>query len=137
MPLAQALCLLQRCRKEAAAPLADVRVGGCRVNLLLRRISGDSGRSLGLTAGEFALLAGLIRHREHVISGEALLAFPSSVDDAYQQRDARTGDTFIGRLRRKLGGGQGRTQLIQTLYGRTTAFSTRICREPPAQRRYT
>ncbi len=116
--LSQARRLLQRCQTASGSPLQEVRVGRYQVNLLLRRITAGDGRSIALTAGEFALLAGLVKHRGQPVSRDDLLAFLRPMGDAYACGDLRTIDTLIGRLRKKLDGGYGRSNLIQTIYGK-------------------
>ncbi|MGA4635415.1 response regulator transcription factor [Pseudomonas solani] len=115
--LAQIRSLLRR-RGIGDKPSQDLCLGPYRVDLLRRRIADEQGADVSLTAGEFALLIGLIERRGKAVSRHDLLACLRSGADADDAGDLRTVDTLVARLRRKLELNSNRPQLIQTVYGK-------------------
>ena len=114
--LAQIRSLLRR--RQGDKPNQDLLLGPYKVDLLRRRISDEEGADVALTAGEFALLIGLIERRGKPVNRHDLLACLRHGLDSEDSGDLRTVDTLVARLRRKLELNSNRPQLIQTVYGR-------------------
>lgn len=115
--LAQVRSLLRR-RPAPEETSRLARLGPYQVDLLRRRITGGDGEEVPLTAGEFALLVGLIEHRGQPVTRHELLGSLRPAADSEDVGDLRTVDTLIGRLRRKLELNANRPQLVQTVYGK-------------------
>jgi DNA-binding response OmpR family regulator len=88
-----------RLREEPSEELTVLRAGEASLDLRTRRAQ-VSGRSIELTAREFALAEMLFRHRGQVLSREQLLDHVWGYD-----HDPRSNvvDVYVGYLRRKLG----------------------------------
>jgi DNA-binding response OmpR family regulator len=82
--------------------------GGVRLDVRTRRVTVD-GRSVALTAREFALLETLLRHADQVLSREQLLSHVWGYDF---DPGTNVVNVFIGSLRKKLG-----TDVIETVRG--------------------
>lgn len=88
-----------RLRTEPTAEMAVVRSGRVALDLRTRRASVD-GRTVELTAREFALTETLLRHAGQVMSREQLLSHVWGYDFA---PESNVVDVYIRYLRRKLG----------------------------------
>jgi len=113
-----------RLRTEPTAEMAMVRAGRVALDLRTRRASVD-GRTVELTAREFALTETLLRHADQVMSREQLLSHVWGYDFA---PESNVVDVYIRYLRRKLG-----PDVITTVRGmgyrmETTAPSNRRSR---------
>jgi DNA-binding response OmpR family regulator len=88
-----------RLREEHAPETTVLRVGGCSLDLRTRRLEVD-GRSVELTAREFALAETFFRHPGQVLSREQLL---SNVWGYDYDPGSNVVDVYVGYLRKKLG----------------------------------
>jgi two-component system copper resistance phosphate regulon response regulator CusR len=88
-----------RLRDERAPEATVLRVGGCSLDLRTRKLEVD-GRSVELTAREFALAETFFRHAGQVLSREQLL---SNVWGYDYDPGSNVVDVYVGYLRRKLG----------------------------------
>jgi DNA-binding response OmpR family regulator len=90
-----------RLRNEPTAEMTVLKAGGVTLDLRTRRASVD-GRTVELTAREFALTETLIRHAGQVLSREQLLSHVWGYDFA---PESNVVDVYVRYLRRKLGPG--------------------------------
>jgi two-component system copper resistance phosphate regulon response regulator CusR len=97
-----------RLRTEPAAETTILTAGAVSLDLRSRRASID-GRTIDLTAREFALLETLLRHAGQVLSREQLLSHVWGYDF---DPGSNVVDVYIRYLRRKLGDGR-----IETVRG--------------------
>jgi two-component system copper resistance phosphate regulon response regulator CusR len=88
-----------RLREEHAPVETVLRVGDLALDLRMRRVERE-GRSIELTAREFALAETFFRHPGHVLSREQLL---SSVWGYDYDPGSNVVDVYVGYLRKKLG----------------------------------
>jgi DNA-binding response OmpR family regulator len=81
------------------SPDTLLRVGGIRIDLLLREVTVD-GRQVSLSGREFSLLQAFVAHPRQVLSRQELLSMAWGL-----QFDTRTNlvDVYVRYLRRKLG----------------------------------
>jgi two-component system copper resistance phosphate regulon response regulator CusR len=91
-----------RLRSERAPEPTVLRVGDCALDLRTRRVIVD-GRTVELTAREFALAETLFRHPGQVLSREQLLSHVWGYD---YDPGSNVVDVYIRYLRKKLGGGR-------------------------------
>jgi DNA-binding response OmpR family regulator len=103
--VARVRALLRRVERAGAEGDAPLAVGALEVDPAARRVRLD-GREVRLTATEFALLEHLARRPGVVLSRERLL---EEVWDYADATGARTVDSHVAGLRRKLGPGVVRT----------------------------
>jgi DNA-binding response OmpR family regulator len=108
-------------RSEAAGQRARSRekraryqFAGWELDIRRRRLTSPSGEVVGLTAGEFNLLAALLRSPQQVLSREQLLAATRVHDEEVFDRSI---DVQILRLRRKLEADASHPRLIRTERG--------------------
>ena len=94
--LARLRALLRRRTTDLLA--ADVRIGSLRVNMAAHTVD-RAGRTIVLTAKEFALLAFLARHEGHVVSRAEICAH---VWDDNHDPYSNAIEVYINRLRRKI-----------------------------------
>nr|WP_252192873.1 response regulator transcription factor [Rhizobium sp. CSW-27] len=96
-------------RRYGASVLPEVSLGGIRVYPSERRIVGEDGRDIGLSAREWALLDRLLSRRQAIVSKaqfeDALYEFGAEVE-------SNTVEVYVSRLRRKLG-----RDVIETVRG--------------------
>ena len=97
-----------RLRDDPAAETTVLRAGGVSLDLRSRRAAVD-GRTVDLTAREFALLEAFLRHADQVLSREQLL---SNVWGYDFDPGSNVVDVYVRYLRRKLGDG-----VIETVRG--------------------
>jgi two-component system copper resistance phosphate regulon response regulator CusR len=88
-----------RLREERAPEETVLRVGDLGLDLRSRRIE-RAGRSIELTAREFALAETFFRHPGHVLSREQLLSTVWGYD---YDPGSNVVDVYVGYLRKKLG----------------------------------
>ena len=100
-------------RRDAGTTTAVLRVGELELDAA-RHVARRGDRELDLTAKEFALLRYFMTNAGQVLSQERLL---EHVWDEYADPFTNTVRVTVGTLRRKLGG-EGETQLIDTVVGR-------------------
>ncbi len=100
-------------RRDAGTTTAVLRVGELELDAA-RHVAHRGDRELDLTAKEFALLRYFMTNAGQVLSQERLL---EHVWDEYADPFTNTVRVTVGTLRRKLGG-DGETQLIDTVVGR-------------------
>jgi len=91
--------LRARLRINSEAPKRIVRWGDVALDLDSRMVTVD-GTDAGLTRNEFDLLAHLVERQGRAISRAQLAEHALT---PFEQRDARTVDSHIARIRRKLG----------------------------------
>jgi two-component system copper resistance phosphate regulon response regulator CusR len=99
-------------RRNERRPSQELKCGNLRLDPA-RRLAWKDGRTLELTAREFAILETLLRRPEGVTSREEIL------EEAWGEREepmSNTIDVLIGRLRRKLDS-PGRPARIETVRG--------------------
>jgi DNA-binding response OmpR family regulator len=97
-----------RLRAEPAAETTILTAGAVSLDLRSRRATSD-GRTIDLTAREFALLETLLRHAGQVLSREQLLSHVWGYDF---DPGSNVVDVYVRYLRRKLGAGR-----IETVRG--------------------
>jgi len=85
---------------DEAAPVAELRHRDLALDVRSRRVTIDGGRSVELSAREFALAEELIRHAGMVLSREQLLSRVWGYDF---DPGSNVADVYIGYLRQKLG----------------------------------
>ena len=95
-------------RLRAAVSPSTLQAGRIRLDLLRREVS-VSGRTVSLSAREFALLQALAGHPGQVLSRQVLLSMVWGMDFDPQTNLV---DVYVGYLRRKLGG-----PVIETIRG--------------------
>jgi two-component system, OmpR family, torCAD operon response regulator TorR len=88
------------------------RLGSWLVDLSRRTILGDDGRTVTLTRGEFDLLGRLVEADGKIVSRELL---SEAINRGAPDRDPRSVDALVSRLRRKLDGPD--PSLIATVAG--------------------
>ena len=88
-----------RLRDEHAPETTVLRVGSCSLDLKTRRLEVE-GRSVELTAREFALAETFFRHAGQVLSREQLL---SNVWGYDHDPGSNVVDVYVGYLRKKIG----------------------------------
>jgi len=88
-----------RLREEHAPETTVLRVGSCSLDLKTRRLEVE-GRSVELTAREFALAETFFRHAGQVLSREQLL---SNVWGYDHDPGSNVVDVYVGYLRKKIG----------------------------------
>ncbi len=123
--LARVNTVLRRTRvpPEAARNRRTRRFAGWCLDLEDRRLTAPDGSVVRLTAGEFEILAALVRHPGRIMSRNDLL-------DVMSGRSAdpndRTVDVLVGRLRRKIEPDPGNPRMIVTEYGLGYVFAERV-----------
>src|SRR5580692_4582724 len=116
--LARVRSVLRRAASRAAekgtGQRSRVLFAGWTLDLASRELLSPAGEEVRLTAGEFELLAALVKHANQVLSRDRLL-------DLSRHREAgpfdRTIDVQVGRLRRKLEDDPKNPTLIKTVRG--------------------
>lgn len=126
--LARVRAVLRRAEVDRAAPQVDgggarYRFAGWELNLRTRRLTSRTGTSVGLTVGEFNLLAAFIRSPQQVLSREQLLAATRLHDEEVFDRSI---DVQILRLRRKLEIDSSAPELIKTERGVGYVFAAPV-----------
>ena len=86
-------------RDEGSAEVTVLRAGDITLDLRTRR-AGVGGRTVTLTAREFALLETFLRHPDQVLSREQLLSYVWGYD---YDPGSNVVEVYVGYLRRKLG----------------------------------
>jgi DNA-binding response OmpR family regulator len=102
---------------------ARYRFAGWELNMRARRLISPEGEPVTLTAGEFNLLAALVREPQHVLSREQLLSATRIHDEEVFDRSI---DVQILRLRRKLEPDPSNPRLIRTERGAGYVLSTPV-----------
>lgn len=108
--------LLRRRRQACAARL---HFGAWVLDLERRLLLSETGEVEPLTRGEFNLLALLAQAEGRIVSRELLSEAVNRGDRTDAQRDIRSVDALVSRLRRKLGAAD--------LIGTATGFGYRLC----------
>jgi DNA-binding response OmpR family regulator len=108
--------LLRRRRQAYAARL---HFGAWVLDLERRLLLSETGEVEPLTRGEFNLLALLAQAEGRIVSRELLSEAVNRGDRTDAQRDVRSVDALVSRLRRKLGSAD--------LIGTATGFGYRLC----------
>ncbi len=106
-------------RREAAQFL---RFEGWTFDLNARALSDGQGGVSRLTAGEYQLLACLLRHPGQVVRRERLLGLLCEYGDG----SLRSVDVLISRLRRKLGDDPRQPRYIVTVHGEGYSFAPQV-----------
>jgi two-component system OmpR family response regulator len=126
--LARARSVLRRVRPAPETPApreAWLEFEGLRLHLEGRRLLDAAGQEIGLTTGEFELLAVLVEQPNRVLSRDALM-------QRIHGRDAgpfdRAIDMQIGRLRQKLEADPANPRLIRAVRGAGYIFSATVRR---------
>ena len=117
--LARVRAVLRRAEADKAAPAAAgeatrYRFGGWELDLRTLRLTSPTGTPVGLTLGEFSLLAAFLRSPQQVLSREQLLAATRLYEAEVYDRSI---DVQILRLRRKLETDPSAPELIKTERG--------------------
>jgi two-component system, OmpR family, response regulator len=126
--LARVRAVLRRAEVDRAAPPVDgggtrYRFAGWELNLRTRRLTSPTRSSVGLTVGEFNLLAAFLRAPQQVLSREQLLAATRLHDEEVFDRSI---DVQILRLRRKLEIDPSAPELIKTERGVGYVFAAPV-----------
>jgi two-component system OmpR family response regulator len=125
--LARVRSVLRRAASRAAekgtGQRSRVLFAGWTLDLASRELLSPAGEEVRLTAGEFELLAALVKHANQVLSRDRLL-------DLSRHREAgpfdRTIDVQVGRLRRKLEDDPKNPTMIKTVRGGGYMFTPAI-----------
>jgi two-component system OmpR family response regulator len=126
--LARVRAVLRRPRGAAAETGPGLSFAGWRLDLVRRELTRPDGRTVGLSAGEFALLRAFAEAPRRILSRDQLLERARSADaDVFD----RAIDVSISRLRKKLDDGSG-LELIHTLRGEGYMFDARVERRSAA-----
>jgi DNA-binding response OmpR family regulator len=117
--LARIRALLRRSRShetvaDGLARTRAYRFEGWELNVRLRRLTTPQGETVALTNSEFNLLAAFLAAPQRVLSRDQLLSLSRLHNDEVYDRSI---DVQVGRLRKKLGRGAARGQLIRTERG--------------------
>ena len=109
----------------APAPLASERhrFAGWVLDTAARRLSGEDGREVVLTSGEFDLLCAFTRHSGRVLSRDFLLEHTRGREAAPFDR---TIDVQVGRLRKKLELDPEVPELIKSVRGAGYIFVAKV-----------
>lgn len=116
--LARVKSVMRRYRRSPESPsptnAARLQIPGFELDLGSRRVFRSNGEEVALTRLEFEVLQALVEHPNRVLSRDQLLNMTQNRDwDPFD----RSIDIRIARLRRKLGAGDGGTDLIRTVRG--------------------
>jgi two-component system OmpR family response regulator len=126
--LARVRAVLRRPRGAAAETGPGLSFAGWRLDMVRRELTRPDGRTIGLSAGEFALLRAFAEAPRRILSRDQLLERARSADaDVFD----RAIDVSISRLRKKLDDGSG-LELIHTLRGEGYMFDARVERRSAA-----
>ena len=123
--LARIRAVLRRPREDEAAEGPALTFAGWRLDLLRRDLTRPDGRTVALSAGEFALLRAFAERPGRLLTRDQLLERARGADaDVFD----RAMDVQISRLRKKLDDGSG-LAMIQTLRGEGYMFDVRVERQ--------
>jgi two-component system OmpR family response regulator len=126
--LARVRAVLRRPRGAAAETGPGLSFAGWRLDMVRRELTRPDGGTVGLSAGEFALLRAFAEAPRRILSRDQLLERARSADaDVFD----RAIDVSISRLRKKLDDGSG-LELIHTLRGEGYMFDARVERRSAA-----
>lgn len=115
----------------AAAPAAEPAGGevldfeGWRLDLTRRSLTRPDGGEVGLTGGEFDLLATFARHPNQVLARDRLMDLAKGRDWASYDRAV---DTQVTRLRKKIEADPANPLLIKTVRGAGYVFAAKVSR---------
>jgi two-component system OmpR family response regulator len=114
--LARIRAILRRAgaRDAGESGSSAVRFAGWRLDLARRRLESPDGVLVGLTSGEFGLLAVFVEHPQRVLSRDQLLDFARGREAMPFDRSI---DVQVSRLRRKIEADPGAPELIVTVRG--------------------
>jgi DNA-binding response OmpR family regulator len=126
--LARIRALLRRSRIRVVETRRDAdirayRFIGWELNIGLRRLTSPDGSVVGLSNGEFNLLAAFLGAPERVLTRAQLLELSRLHDDEVYDRSI---DVQVGRLRRKLDASGSGPSLIRTERGAGYSFTARV-----------
>jgi DNA-binding response OmpR family regulator len=107
----------------AAASPERFRFAGWELDTAARRLLNPEGREVGLTTGEFDLLAAFVRHPGRVLSRDFLLEHTRGREAAPFDR---TIDVQVGRLRKKLEADPENPALIKSVRGAGYIFVPQV-----------
>jgi DNA-binding response OmpR family regulator len=111
--LARIRAVTRRAKGRAGPPLRRLQVAGLVIDPSSRSVT-LRGRTVDLTAYEFALLQALAERAGRVLSRDQLMEFArGSAEDSFD----RSVDVHVSRLRQKLGDDPKRPRLIKTVRG--------------------
>ncbi|MGD8708759.1 MAG: response regulator [Ectothiorhodospiraceae bacterium] len=122
--LARVRSVLRRLKATAAAPAEQdtnrrVRVGNCTLDLDARRLLGEDGEDIPITAMEFDLLQIFVSRPNRVLSRDDILNLTQNRDwDPFD----RSVDIRIARLRKKIELDPAKPSLIRTIRGAGYVF---------------
>ena len=100
--------------EDTATMGTEVQMGKCRLNLERRRLYGQDGSDVPITAMEFDLLAAFAAHPNRVLTRDQLLDLAHGKE---MEPFDRSIDTRITRLRRKIESDPGKPECIRTIRG--------------------
>jgi len=126
--LARIRALLRRAKTQASvadeiAKVRAYRFGNWELNLGLRKLKGPDGRSVGLTNGEFSLLAAFLSAPQRILTRDQLLDLSRLHNAEVYDRSI---DVQILRLRRKIEVDSSDPQYIRTERGVGYVFVTPV-----------
>lgn len=120
--LARVRAVLRRPRETDEAEGPSLAFAGWRLDLMRRELTRPDGRTVALSAGEFALLRAFAERPGRILTRDQLLERARGGDaDVFD----RAMDVQISRLRKKLDDGSG-LEMIQTLRGEGYMFDMRV-----------
>ena len=120
--LARVRAVLRRPREAMADDTPSLTFAGWRLDLMRRELVRPDGRTVTLSAGEFALLRAFAEAPRRVLTRDQLLERARHADaDVFD----RAIDVSISRLRKKLDDGSG-LDMIQTLRGEGYMFDVKV-----------
>jgi len=120
--LARVRAVLRRPREAGEDEAPCLAFAGWRLDLMRRDLTRPDGRTVSLSAGEFALLHAFVERPGRLLTRDQLLERARGADsDVFD----RAMDVQISRLRKKLDDGSG-LEMIQTLRGEGYMFHVKV-----------
>ena len=126
--LARIRALLRRARRhetiaDGLAKVRAYRFAGWELNVRLRKLTSPRGEAVPVTNSEFNLLVAFLAAPQRVLTRERLLDLSRLHNDEVYDRAI---DVQVGRLRRKIEGGDGDGKLIRTERGAGYVFTADV-----------
>jgi two-component system, OmpR family, response regulator len=126
--LARIRALLRRARShetvaDGLAKIRAYRFAGWELNVRLRRLTSPRGEAVTITNSEFNLLVAFLAAPQRVLTRERLLDLSRLHNDEVYDRAI---DVQVGRLRRKIEGGDEGVKLIRTERGAGYVFTAEV-----------
>jgi DNA-binding response OmpR family regulator len=126
--LARIRTLMRRARAQGTLVddlnrIRAYRFAGLELSVRLRQLKTPGGETLAMSNGEFNLLVAFLAAPERILSREQLLGLSRLHDDEVYDRSI---DVRVARLRRKIGVGEARFDLIRTERGAGYVFTAPV-----------